>query len=155
MDTTTRGQLRISDADRDLAIAELSEHFQAGRLTMDELQERTGQALQARTGQDLVRLFTDLPRNRPPATDPAPPQAAPAPWTAGPVRFDQRRPVPSRHAPARILVAACAVVLVASIVGGLSSSGVGVSLGGGHHALFALVPVLVVLFVVRRLFGRV
>ena len=153
MDTTTRGQLRISDADRDRAIAELSEHFQAGRLTMDELQERTGQALQARTGQDLVRLFTDLPRNRPPATDPAPPQAAPR--TAGPVRFDQRRPVPSRHAPARILVAACAVVLVASIVGGLSSSGVGVSLGGGHHALFALVPVLVVLLVVRRLFGRV
>jgi uncharacterized membrane protein YhiD involved in acid resistance len=39
-------------------------------------------------------------------------------------------------------------------VGGLSS-GVGVSLGGGHHALFALVPVLVVLLVVRRLFGRV
>ena len=153
MDTTTRGQLRISDADRDRAIAELSEHFQAGRLTMDELQERTGQALQARTGQDLVRLFTDLPRNRPPATDPAPPQAAPR--RAGPVRFDQRRPVPSRHAPARILVAACAVVLVASIVGGLSSSGVGVSLGGGHHALFALVPVLVVLFVVRRWFGRV
>ena len=27
------GEMRASDADRDLAIAELSEHFQTGRLT--------------------------------------------------------------------------------------------------------------------------
>ena len=37
MSTATRpfpaGELRASDADRDLALAELSEHFQTGRLT--------------------------------------------------------------------------------------------------------------------------
>ena len=37
--------LRVSDSDRDRAIAELSEHFQAGRITADELEERTGRAL--------------------------------------------------------------------------------------------------------------
>jgi hypothetical protein len=37
MDTSPKasaaGYLRVSDADRDSALAELSEHFQAGRLT--------------------------------------------------------------------------------------------------------------------------
>jgi hypothetical protein len=41
MSTATRdhpsGRLRVSDADRDRAIAELSEHYQAGRLTTEEL----------------------------------------------------------------------------------------------------------------------
>ena len=41
--------LRVSDSDRDRAIAELSEHFQAGRLSTEELEERTGRALRART----------------------------------------------------------------------------------------------------------
>jgi hypothetical protein len=40
MSTATRpfpaGQLRVSDADRDLAIAELSDHFETGRLSHDE-----------------------------------------------------------------------------------------------------------------------
>jgi hypothetical protein len=53
--------MRASDADRDVVLAELSEHFQAGRLTSDELEERTGQALQARTFGDLARLTADLP----------------------------------------------------------------------------------------------
>jgi hypothetical protein len=33
----------------DRVLAELSEHFQAGRLTAEELDERSGRALQART----------------------------------------------------------------------------------------------------------
>jgi len=44
MDTGTRGfprsDIRVSDAERDQAIAELSEHFQAGRLTQDEFDDR-------------------------------------------------------------------------------------------------------------------
>ena len=66
MDTGTRGfprgDIRVSDAERDQAIAELSEHFQAGRLTQDEFDDRSGRALQARTGTDLGGLFGDLPR---------------------------------------------------------------------------------------------
>jgi hypothetical protein len=68
MSTATKdhpsGSLRVSDADRDRAIAELSEHYQAGRLTTEELEDRTGRALQARTAADLAALFTDLPRKR-------------------------------------------------------------------------------------------
>jgi len=55
------GEMRASDADRDLALAELSEHFQTGRLTQEEFEERSARALQARTGRELGELFTDLP----------------------------------------------------------------------------------------------
>ena len=72
MSTATKGHpsgsLRVSDADRDRAIAELSEHYQAGRLTTEELEDRTGRALQARTTADLAALFTDLPRRQTPMT---------------------------------------------------------------------------------------
>jgi len=63
----------VSDADRDAAIAELGEHFQAGRLDLADLENRTGRALRARTGSDLDELLADLPRT-PPA--PGRPQAA-------------------------------------------------------------------------------
>jgi hypothetical protein len=62
------GDLRVSDADRDMALAELSEHFQAGRLTADEMQERTDQALKARTGKELSSIMADLPVVRPGAS---------------------------------------------------------------------------------------
>jgi hypothetical protein len=41
--------MRASDADRDAVVSDLSEHFQAGRLTAGEFDDRTGQALTART----------------------------------------------------------------------------------------------------------
>ena len=55
------GDFRVSDAERDQAVAELSEHFQAGRITQEEFEDRSGRALQARTRTDLTGLFTDLP----------------------------------------------------------------------------------------------
>jgi Domain of unknown function (DUF1707) len=55
------GSMRVSDADRDRALAELSEHYQAGRLTSEEFDERSGLALQAKTSSDLSALLTDLP----------------------------------------------------------------------------------------------
>jgi hypothetical protein len=72
------GDLRVSDADRDRAISELSEHCQAGRLTADEFDERSGQALQARTGTELAALFADLPRDRAAVTSLPPPGPAAA-----------------------------------------------------------------------------
>ncbi|HEY7260344.1 MAG TPA: DUF1707 domain-containing protein [Trebonia sp.] len=56
-----RGDFRVSDAERDQAVAELSEHFQAGRISQEEFEDRSGRALQARTRNDLSGLFTDLP----------------------------------------------------------------------------------------------
>src|SRR5580693_4472022 len=77
MDTVTTGfpagDLRVSDADRDRVISELSEHFQVGRLTAEEFEERSGRALQAKTGKDLEVLRADLPRNRAAEPSPLPP----------------------------------------------------------------------------------
>lgn len=54
--------LRVGDAERDAAIAALSDHFAAGRLRADEFDERMSAALLARTAADLAKLFVDLPR---------------------------------------------------------------------------------------------
>jgi Domain of unknown function (DUF1707) len=58
-------QMKASDADRDAVVAALSEHFQAGRLTAEELDERTGRALVARTVDELGELTADLPALHP------------------------------------------------------------------------------------------
>jgi hypothetical protein len=55
------GPVRIGDAERDQAVAMLSEHFVAGRLTQDEFEERSDQATRARYTDDLTPLFEDLP----------------------------------------------------------------------------------------------
>jgi len=54
-------EMRASDADRDAVLAELSEHFQAGRLTHEEFDERSDLALRARTHGELADLTRDLP----------------------------------------------------------------------------------------------
>ena len=63
-----RPDLRASDADRDEVVTLLRSHAQAGRLTVDELDERCAKALSALTIGDLRPLLEDLPRDpRPPA----------------------------------------------------------------------------------------
>lgn len=58
--------LRIGDAERDAAMAQLREHFAAGRLTLDELGERIDGALTAKTQRQIDALMADLPSPRPP-----------------------------------------------------------------------------------------
>jgi hypothetical protein len=53
--------MRASDAERDAVVAALGEHFQAGRLTSEELDDRMGKALAARTLPELAALTADLP----------------------------------------------------------------------------------------------
>jgi hypothetical protein len=133
------GDLRVSDADRDRAVSELSEHFQDGRLTADEFDERSGQALRARTGADLAALFDDLP---PTAPTPIADRQDPA-GPVGPVGPGQR--VPALFA-ARIAVALVAFAVVASLL----------SFGrdGQNGGLGTLFPILAVLLVVRLLVLR-
>jgi len=69
------GGLRASDADRDRAVSELSEAFQAGRITADEFGQRSAQALRARTGQELTTLLEDLPVDDLPVDRAAPARA--------------------------------------------------------------------------------
>jgi Domain of unknown function (DUF1707) len=56
---------RIGDAERDVAIKALGEHYAAGRLTKEEYDERADVALRARFDSDLRHLFLDLPRTGP------------------------------------------------------------------------------------------
>ena len=58
------GDLRVSDAERDLAVSELSRAFPVGRLTTEEFQQRSEQAFTARTGNELTALLADLPVER-------------------------------------------------------------------------------------------
>lgn len=53
--------LRIGDAERDAAAADLGEHYAAGRLTLDELNERLETVFAARTYGQLARVMADLP----------------------------------------------------------------------------------------------
>src|SRR5947209_14982389 len=53
--------LRVSDAERDRAAQDLREHYAAGRLTEDELDERVQAAYRARTAAELRALLADLP----------------------------------------------------------------------------------------------
>jgi hypothetical protein len=55
------GDLRVSDADRDRALTELSVALQAGRITADEFDQRSGQVLGAVTGKELIAPLADLP----------------------------------------------------------------------------------------------
>jgi hypothetical protein len=62
-------ELRASDADRERAVRRLRENAAAGRITIEELDERTAVALSARTTGELDALLSDLP---PAAPHPAP-----------------------------------------------------------------------------------
>jgi hypothetical protein len=132
------GDLRVSDADRDRAISELSEHFQAGRLTADEHDERMGRAMQARTGRELAALFADLPRRQAPATELSPRPHGRAPGVLIGVGASL------------IAVLVARVVLVSSQPALYHYRGFA---GPGPHAI-PLLPVLVVLVVVGFLVRR-
>src|SRR5580693_6319236 len=74
-----QGRWRASRADRDQVVDALKAAFVQGRLTADELDERAGQALAARTYAELAALTKDLPADPAPAPQPAPGrQQAPA-----------------------------------------------------------------------------
>jgi hypothetical protein len=120
-------QIKASDADRDATVAALSEHFQAGRLTTEELEERTGQALTARTLGQLDELTADLP---------APQPAAP------PVSDAARRPGYLVLMP---LVVPVAVLAILAVV-------LAASTGVHTWGVWWVIPVA--LLIARRLAGR-
>jgi Domain of unknown function (DUF1707) len=54
--------LRASDEQRERAAQEIREHFAAGRLSDEELDDRVDAAYAARTEGDLKRILADLPK---------------------------------------------------------------------------------------------
>jgi class 3 adenylate cyclase len=55
------GGVRASDADRERVVAELRDHFVAGRLSDEELAERTAAVYSAKTFAELESVVLDLP----------------------------------------------------------------------------------------------
>ncbi len=119
-------EMRASDADRDAVLSELSEHFQAGRLTAAEFDERAGQVLAARTWSELRDLLRDLPSAL----------SGPQPVGAGSSAAAPERP---SGRPALLPVAVLAGIGIA----------VALSVGVGHH-LWGLGWFLLSVFIVRR-----
>jgi Domain of unknown function (DUF1707) len=89
-----RADLRASDADRERFVEALRRHQADGRLTTDELAERTERAYAAWTLGDQDALATDLPELTPsvppprpagsqPLADLAHPRLRVVPWVAG------------------------------------------------------------------------
>jgi Flp pilus assembly protein TadB len=56
------GMSLAGDRDRERASASLRRHYASGRLTVDELADRTDAVLRARSRDDLRRALHDLPR---------------------------------------------------------------------------------------------
>ena len=61
-DLGASGDLRASDEQRERAAQEIREHFAAGRLTDEELDERVQAAYAARTEGELRSVLADLPK---------------------------------------------------------------------------------------------
>jgi Domain of unknown function (DUF1707)/2TM domain len=71
-----RASMRVSDADREQFVEALRQHHVDGRLTAEELADRTERAYAARTFGDLDALAADLPPLQSPAPAAGPPSGA-------------------------------------------------------------------------------
>jgi hypothetical protein len=93
--------MRVGDAEREAAVAELREHFASGRLDQEELNERLSAVFAARTRGDLTALFADLPSAGHAWAGAGVPGAGPAfgggPFGTGPFAADARHEGQQRH----------------------------------------------------------
>ena len=104
----TDQSIRLSDAEREAAAADLGEHFAQGRLTADEHADRLEQVWRAKTRGEIAPIFRDLPSpyNAVGAT-PAHGQDVRY-WSSGPRPFRRGVPAP--------LLVVLAVLIVASAI---------------------------------------
>src|ERR1700759_3206674 len=87
---TSDGGIRASDHDRESTVEVLREAFTAGRLTLDEFDERTTSAYASKTWGDLRTLTEDLPAEPKLGADLQP--AGSTPEMVGPARPQSSRP---------------------------------------------------------------
>ena len=119
-------RLRIGDAEREQAAAELAEHYVQGRLSTQEHADRLDRVWAARTRAELRSPFRDLPgRYGPVAVSPPRTARRASYWTGGVSPFRDGRPSP--------LVLVLVVLLVLTVI-----THVPVILAGGLVALFVL-----------------
>ena len=55
------GSTAVTDAGRDAATAQLREHYAAGRLSLDQFQDRLDEAYRAQTARELAAATDGLP----------------------------------------------------------------------------------------------
>jgi uncharacterized protein DUF1707 len=115
--------IRASDEDRGRAAAALGEHYAAGRLTLEEFQERLDQVYAATTLDELDRLMADLPGTD---LDRFPERSAP-----GPVQVPAGGSTLAWRSARRFWLAISVVAFVIWLLGGAS---------GGPWFLWAAVP---------------
>jgi Domain of unknown function (DUF1707) len=101
--------LRASDADREQVLEFLKTAFVQGRLTMDELDARAGQALVSRTYGELAALTADIPSG--PARVPPRPAAPAGVPAAEPVPAAARTPASAKAA----VWAACVIAALPAV----------------------------------------
>jgi hypothetical protein len=83
--------LRVSDAERDAVLRTLGDHAAVGRLTLDELEDRSGRALTAKTRGELATLTSDLPLEPGQASSPVPARRKPVRWMVAIMGGSHRR----------------------------------------------------------------
>jgi hypothetical protein len=121
MSTPGPRPIRIGNAEREAAARALGEHYAQGRLDHQEYEERMTAAYAARTSDDLVPLFEDLPHDeQTTAVLPAPPTVA------APVRrFPRDLAAPHGHDPVTGLPYSDRYKVVAGVLQLLLPFGVG------------------------------
>jgi hypothetical protein len=122
--------MRVSDADRERVAERLREHFAAGRLTSEELDERVTAALGAKTAGELQTVLSDLPEPAPAGPQPG---QVPPPWAGRPGFRYRRGP--------RLLPLALFLLFALLLF------------HGGGFVFFALFKIALVLFLVATLAG--
>ncbi|MDO8188016.1 DUF1707 domain-containing protein [Conexibacter sp. JD483] len=103
----SEADLRASDAERERTVTQLRDHFSSGRISEQELDERSDAAYAARTVGELTALVADLPAL------PAPP---PRPGH-DPEREAARKRVLYKSGTAAITILICVVIWAASGAG--------------------------------------
>jgi hypothetical protein len=121
--TEDHGKLRISNADRELAIAQLQAALDEGRIDLVEFDERAKTAYEAKTNAELDLIFDDLPGGRPKEGEvvPAGPAAATAKTERAPRTRNWLHDVPALRA----LVLVGGICTLIWLAGAISSGNYG------------------------------
>jgi hypothetical protein len=153
--------MRVSDAEREATASELREHYAAGRLTLDELNERVNEAFAAKTRGDLTAVVRDLPSVRPGMTSPVAGQpSAGAGWGGqgwggqGWGGQGSQGPRQGAWGPGQAISSLIASLVAVSVLAGFGIMAVaGFGIGGGRPLGIGLIIAAFALLR-RLLFGR-
>jgi hypothetical protein len=110
--TTPSGRTYDTEPDREQAIEVLKDAFAQGRLTIDELDVRAGQAFTARTRAELTSVIADLPA-----------MSAPAARRPSPARAKARPVDPEVKAGIRVIITTTAIAALLLVVAVFTGSG--------------------------------